>query len=110
MALVTSIASARPEAVPREEISWNSPEAKLWVGTRGGEYAGMIEYSAGHFVATGPAGERFGGYSDVAQAKRAIDDRASGLRIRDGILSNVALVTAVVAISVAGMSLTMIAA
>ena len=110
MALVTSIATARPESAPRVGISWSSPEAKLWVATRGGEYAGMVEYSAGHFVATGPTGERFGGYSDVAQAKSAVDARAGGMRMRDGILSNVALVTAVVAISVAGMSLTMIAA
>jgi hypothetical protein len=115
MALVTSITSVREdsvsgETVSGESIAWNSPEPKLWVGNRSGEYAGMVEYTAGHFVATGPFGERFGSYSDVAQAMAAVDDRASGLRMRDGLLSNVALVSAVVAISVAGMSLTMIAA
>jgi hypothetical protein len=110
MAMVTSIESARPDTVTVAPIAWNEPESKLWVGNRAGEYAGMVEYSAGHFVATGPAGERFGTYSSLAQAMAAVEDRASTLRLRDGILSNVALVSAVVAISVAGMSLTMIAA
>ena len=115
MALVTDITASRitpATAIPTEvpEIIWATPEAKLWIATREGEYAGMVEYAEGHFVASGPIGDDLGSFSDVAQAQAAVARGVALRRFGDGLLSNVAIVSAVVAVSLAGMSLTMIAA
>lgn len=107
MALVTDIGAVRAD---RGVVQWSTPEAKLWVGMRSGEYAGMIEYAEGHFVVSGPTGGRLGSHSDLAQAMKAVETGAAKLRVTEAFLSNMALASAVVALSVAGMSLTMIAA
>ncbi|WP_066043929.1 hypothetical protein [Herbiconiux solani] len=91
-------------------LTWSEPETKLWVASRDGEYAGMIEYLAGHFVATGATGHDLGSYSSLDSAMASVDLGASRRRLPEGVLSNVAIVSAVVALSLAGMSLSMIAA
>ena len=120
MALVTDIRAARSHAAVSQiaaeaapvavEVTWASPEAKLWVGSRRGEYAGMIEYTQGHFVVSGPTGRRLGSCSDLAQAMAVAEQGARHSRLSETLLSNVALASAVMALSVAGVSLSMIAA
>ncbi|GAA2224038.1 hypothetical protein N1031_00620 [Herbiconiux moechotypicola] len=93
-----------------EPIRWSTPETKLWVGTRAGEYAGMIEYVDGHFVVVGATGRSLGSWSDLAQAMTAAESGRGGHRVSDALLSNVALASAAVAVSIAGLGLTMLAA
>lgn len=117
MALVTEItpgrtashrtASVAPTAVA---LTWSNPESQLWIANRDGEYAGMVEYADGHFLASGSRGEDLGSFSDRTQAMDAVRLGIARRRLPDGLLSNVAIVSAVVAVSIAGMSLTMIAA
>ncbi|MCS5713444.1 hypothetical protein NVV95_02625 [Herbiconiux sp. CPCC 205716] len=115
MALLTNITAVR---APRHEaatpivapLSWATPESKLWIASRSGEYAGMIEYTEGHFLATGSTGFDLGGFSDLGQAMSAVDRGPIAGRLPVGVLSNVAIVSAVVALSMVGMGLTVIAA
>lgn len=109
MALVTNIRTARP-VTELSPVIWAEPESKLWVGARDGEYAGMIEYAEGHFVCTGPTGEPLGSASDLTQAMSVVTSRRPQHRVTDAVLSNVALASAVIALSIAGVSLSMIAA
>ena len=121
MALLTNITAARAPRVPRFEesapvasvavpLTWSTPESKLWIAARQGEYAGMIEYTEGHFMATGATGFDLGAFSDLAQAMESVDRGALPGRLPVGVLSNVAIVSAVVALSMVGMGLTVIAA
>ncbi len=96
--------------VERAAISWNAPETGLWVGNRSGEYAGMVEFTNGSYLASGEVGDELGRFGSLDDAFRSVASGAPKHRFPDGILSNVAILTAVVAISVAGMSITMIAA
>ncbi|MCS5733683.1 hypothetical protein [Herbiconiux daphne] len=91
-------------------VTWASPEAKLWVASRAGEYAGMVEYSAGHFLATNATGEPLGAFSDRPRAMSAVVQGIPRHRMPVTLLSNVALASAVVALSVTGLSLAAIAA
>jgi hypothetical protein len=87
--------------------TWVSPEAKLWVASRNGEYAGMVEYTEGHFAAHDHAGRSRGTHSSLPAAQRAVaaTPAASGLS-----LPYVAAVAGTVAFSVATMSLAALAA
>jgi hypothetical protein len=44
----SAVSTPAPE-VP--EIRWASPEAKLWVATRGADFAGFVEFREGHYEA-----------------------------------------------------------
>lgn len=112
MALVTEITPERitSERVTSLDLSWSNPESQLWIANRQGEYAGMVEYADGHFLASGSRGEDFGSFSARTRAMDAVREGVARRRLPDGLLSNVAIVSAVVAVSIAGMSLTMIAA
>lgn len=110
----TSIADrlGRPDSDIAElsELSWTTPEPKLWVAQRDGEFAGMIDFTAGQYVTTGPTGIRLGIFGDLSQAQDAVGAGQRPLTFRDGVLSNVAIVSAIVTLSVAGMGLTLLAA
>jgi hypothetical protein len=32
------------------DLAWSNPDFDLWVATVGGDYAGMVEFTEGHFV------------------------------------------------------------
>ncbi|MFB2556191.1 hypothetical protein [Herbiconiux liangxiaofengii] len=118
MALLTNITAARaprieegaPSASIAAPLNWSTPESKLWIAARRGEYAGMIEYTEGHFMATGATGFDLGAFSNLTQAMESVDRGALPGRLPVGVLSNVAIVSAVVALSMVGMGLTVIAA
>lgn len=54
-------------------ISWTGPESDLWVASRSGEYAGMIEFRDGHFVALDSTGNELGVFSSIPAARVAVD-------------------------------------
>jgi hypothetical protein len=60
------------------KISWRSPELNLWVATSNGEYAGMVEFLDGHFVARGRTGDVIDHFSSIPAAQEAVAGRASG--------------------------------
>jgi hypothetical protein len=57
-------------------ISWRSPELNLWVATSNGEYAGMVEFLDGHFVARGRTGDVIDHFSSIPAAQEAVTGRA----------------------------------
>lgn len=97
-------------ALERQPVSWNAPEQGLWVGNRSGEYAGMVEFTNGAYLASGDVGEELGRFGSLDDALASVASGAQRHRLPEGMLSNVAIITAVVAISIAGMSISMIAA
>jgi hypothetical protein len=61
----------RAEAI----LLWASPEDNLWVASQNGEYAGMVEFTDGHFMVSDPTGHQLGSHSNLREAKAAITDR-----------------------------------
>lgn len=55
-------------------LMWSSPEANLWVANRDGEYAGMVEFADGHFVARDSTGHILGTEVTVVTAKLLVRD------------------------------------
>jgi len=94
----------------RPSVSWNAPEPGLWVGNRSGEYAGMVEFTNGLYLASGEVGEELGRFGSLDDAFASVATGAQKHRLPEGVLSNVAIISAVIAISIAGMSISMIAA
>jgi hypothetical protein len=52
--LATAPANALASTAPT--LVWTSPETKLWVATLSGEFAGYVEFTAGHFAVTDATG------------------------------------------------------
>lgn len=64
------MAEAAPNArVAPTALLWTTPEASLWVANRAGEYAGMVEFADGHFIARDSTGHILGTEVSVAAAK-----------------------------------------
>jgi hypothetical protein len=55
------------------EVSWKSPASGLWVATRRGEHAGMIERSNGSYHARSARGRALGSFPDLDSARAVID-------------------------------------
>jgi len=51
---------------------WTSPESNLWVADSDGEYAGLVEFRDGHFVARNRTDTALGVFSDIPSAKSAV--------------------------------------
>jgi len=58
-------------------VSWTAPETDLWVASRSGEYAGMVEFHDGHFVARDSTGNEIGFFSSIPAAQAAVDAAAA---------------------------------
>ena len=58
-------------------VLWSSPEQNLWVANREGEYAGMVEFANGHFLARDRTGNFIDAFTDVPSAKTAVISRAA---------------------------------
>ena len=64
------LANANPGVpVAPSRLLWTTPEANLWVANRYGEYAGMVEFADGHFIARDNTGHILGTEVSVAAAK-----------------------------------------
>ncbi|MFB2580784.1 hypothetical protein ACEXQD_06005 [Herbiconiux sp. P15] len=66
---MTAVLPSRPDTAI---LRWASPETRLWVATHDGEYAGMVEFTDGHFVTHDRAGRTVGTSSSLPAAQRAI--------------------------------------
>ena len=62
-----------------DSVMWATPDATTWIGSRGEDLMGIVEFSDGHFIASDSSGasRSFGSLND---AKRAIEDPARTLR------------------------------
>jgi 3',5'-cyclic AMP phosphodiesterase CpdA len=57
----------------RSEVRWMSPAAGLWVGSRQGEHAGMVERLDGSYHARSARGRALGSFQDLDSALAVID-------------------------------------
>jgi len=90
-------------AVPSETatLEWREPEPKLWVALRDGDSIGTVEFHDGCFVTFNRGGAEITTSSSLPAAKAVLSDH----RGRAVPLSYVAVVTGIVAISIAAMAL-----
>jgi hypothetical protein len=58
------------------EVSWSSPDLNLWVATVNGDYAGMIEFTDGHFVVNDHTGEIVATTSSIPAAQSELTAHA----------------------------------
>ncbi|MCU1405831.1 MAG: hypothetical protein JWQ43_2134 [Glaciihabitans sp.] len=63
---------ARKPGASDGPILWSSPEGNLWIANHGGEFAGMVEFSDGHFLASDSTGVLINSFADIPSAKAAI--------------------------------------
>ncbi|PRY64297.1 hypothetical protein B0I08_1134 [Glaciihabitans tibetensis] len=56
-------------------VTWMAPEDNLWVASVNGEYAGMVEFFDGHFVARDSSGHELSSHSNLPEAKAVVDER-----------------------------------
>jgi len=54
------------------DVDWTSPDAGLWVASTGGDYAGMIEFTEGHFVVSDATGRVIATTPSIPAAKLAL--------------------------------------
>jgi hypothetical protein len=54
-------------------VRWMSPASGLWVATRAGEHAGMVERLDGAYGARDARGRTLGSFDDLDSAREAID-------------------------------------
>jgi hypothetical protein len=62
---------------PVIEPTWSQPADELWIGSVGGEFAGMIEFADGHFVATDRTGVLLDNFSGIPGAMNAVATQAA---------------------------------
>jgi hypothetical protein len=88
---------ARPTEDSRGPITWSSPEAKLWVASRDGDFAGFVEFADNHYEATDARGGQLASCATLRQAQDLIEQstrRASTVTT----LAYVAVGTGVIAV------------
>jgi hypothetical protein len=69
-----------PPAAGESPVRWMTPASGLWVATRRGEHAGMIERSDGRYHARSARGRALGSFEDLDSARAAVDGRLEGTR------------------------------
>ena len=57
--------------------TWTSPESDLWIASSAGEFAGMVEFREGHFVAGDRTGNELGNFSSIPAAREAVNTSIS---------------------------------
>ncbi|MGK9148100.1 hypothetical protein KXS11_10795 [Plantibacter flavus] len=55
------------------QIVWAELDASLWVASTGGEYAGMVEFRDGRFLAASETGQPLGEHVSLLRAKAAVE-------------------------------------
>jgi len=56
---------------------WAQPADQLWIASVDGEFAGMIEFADGHFIATDRTGMLLDTFSGVPRAMHAVATQAA---------------------------------
>jgi len=69
------------EAAQPVDVVWANPDNNLWVATVDGEFAGMVEFSDGHFVVTDHAGSTVATESSIPAAQAALPTRVPLARV-----------------------------
>lgn len=64
-------------------VRWMSPAGGLWVASRPGEHAGMVERIDGRYVATDARATVLGEFEELGEAQAAVEGRRSRGRARD---------------------------
>jgi len=54
------------------DLLWSHPVRDLWIASADGEFAGMVEFVDGRFVATDRTGGLLDAFSGAAQARSAV--------------------------------------
>jgi hypothetical protein len=54
-------------------VVWSSPHRNTWVGRRGNEQAGVVEFVAGHFIVAGENGAAARSFASLLDAKQSIE-------------------------------------
>lgn len=103
-----TIQLTEPPALERESpVRWMSPASGLWVATRRGEHAGMVERSDGRYHARSARGRALGDFEDLDAARAAVDrgpdvtrraprGLTAAMAVLNGAVAAVALVLALV--------------
>ncbi|MFF2050576.1 hypothetical protein ACFVU2_03150 [Leifsonia sp. NPDC058194] len=60
-------------ADPTEDVTWTTPESRLWVATRASSFVGLIEFTENHFLVTDSTRTVIGTFAGLAQAKAALE-------------------------------------
>ena len=112
IALSTSIAASVPAPQPSEQLTqWTTPEPGLWIATRRGEYAGMLEERDGKVFAVSATGTAMGTFDSIVDAQRVLmpemfahsnqfrpDMRLAGAAVTSGVAAVLMAVAAFVVI------------
>jgi len=69
---MTVVDMPRTEQFVPLNVDWSNPESDLWIATADGEYAGMIEFSRGHFVVTDATGVVLATATSIPAAKQEL--------------------------------------
>ena len=79
---MTTTEMAQRELSAPAAILWSSPDINLWVATIAGEYAGMIEFSQGHFVVSDATGSLIATTTNIPAAQDALENGAAPQPVR----------------------------
>ena len=79
---MTTTEMAQLELSTSAAISWSSPDDNLWVATIAGEFAGMIEFSNGHFVVSDATGSLVATTTNIPAAQDALENGAAPQPVR----------------------------
>ncbi len=64
---------AEPGALVPGETTWRTVQSGIWVGSRGGAFAGMIEHRWGDgYLVTTRLGKSLGTFGTMDEARRAL--------------------------------------
>ena len=83
MGNVMTLFDTRVQAVEASaDVVWSAPDTDLWVATVNGEYAGMIEFTDGHFVVRDHAAAIVATCASIPAAQEALATHAASARSR----------------------------
>lgn len=74
---MTVLDTRRIEAKKPVDVSWATPAIGLWVATINGDYAGMVEFTDGHFVVTDHTGTVVTTTSSIPDAQAALSSHGA---------------------------------
>jgi len=79
---MTMLEMTQTELAAPAAIAWSSPDINLWVATLAGEFAGMIEFSQGHFVVSDATGSLIATTTNIPAAQDALENGAAPVAVR----------------------------
>jgi len=71
----------RNEATLPVDVAWSSPDLDLWVATIDGDFAGMVEFTDGHFVVSDHTGTVLTSESSIPAAQSVLEQHGVMARV-----------------------------